>query len=761
MACVGSTFRAMQQASSKQMRSVFTAMATVFDGATAVLSQCDEAPLEWLVKITAEAVFIVSIGAALIWFTMAVGMSCTGRLEVAMALTCAACLSTTMAWNSKADLSIHHHAMLNALMFCGSVSCHCFVLLMHPDPLFQHRSIAMVAVLWRFLVPLFSPQFTHGIVCMLICTLSEAVATLCLCTKWGNISSYPRMQCALVVFSMSACFYLCGWRRLARRAYDMHQDLEVEKGAQQLLLSMVSDAVFWLATDGDTVLFSDKRLDNVMGKSMQGELLSHCIPECERERHRGILAGFTNEEPMTTTVRLLHTTLLRSAAPPATAELFIVDRRSSFTTRPNQTSGPGGKLGLAAARHTRGFLIGLRLGQAAGAASDIMPWQEPLPTADDPHVQSGDHSRLLETRAHAAPVDSQNDMCFSLDPDTQVLCEVEGSGPAWCAVRSLSAGSRLLCADRRTFVMHVHKISEMRSKMHADKNKWVTLMLQGCSPMRLPSAARIVVGDRGSSSFKSVSLMHALDKQPDEALLLAKVSDSERKFIKKRRGIQSIEHAEADFTNFEVCVQGSPRHSILVKTADLDRGAGSTRSNNFILLGVMRAVGFATSDDGSVSERSEKTDTLSVASCPAYSYQVQDGAQGIISKEPSCNSREPPFGHPFTTVQANRLYYSDCALSLLEDLVSTLNDNVSGCCAWHSNVQLISSLLPRLHKLHKCDEGWPKNRQASWQCPNCTAVIFSHQPDDFCWLCNEPCCGEEPGSVFERQCPSSDAGGEQ
>lgn len=92
----------------------------------------------------------------------------------------------------------------------------------------------------------------------------------------------------------------------------------------------------------------------------------------------------------------------------------------------------------------------------------------------------------------------------------------------------------------------------------------------------------------------------------------------------------------------------------------------------------------------------------------------------------------PPLGPPF---ELPNEYLEDCSLSCLDDLVGTWNFEVNGCCAWHSQLHRLSSLVERMKGWHACSEGWLPHASA-WQCGNCLALVSPDRAHDFCWVCN-------------------------
>lgn len=79
-------------------------------------------------------------------------------------------------------------------------------------------------------------------------------------------------------------------------------------------------------------------------------------------------------------------------------------------------------------------------------------------------------------------------------------------------------------------------------------------------------------------------------------------------------------------------------------------------------------------------------------------------------------------------------YLRHCAESVLEDLLSSLNFELYGCCRWHMSLRLLSKWIDDMHPWRSCTDLWPL-QSPSWQCTTCRALIFSDQ-DAACWVCS-------------------------
>ena len=85
---------------------------------------------------------------------------------------------------------------------------------------------------------------------------------------------------------------------------------------------------------------------------------------------------------------------------------------------------------------------------------------------------------------------------------------------------------------------------------------------------------------------------------------------------------------------------------------------------------------------------------------------------------------------------ASGQYLTECSLSILEDLLSSWNFHVKGCCAWHASLKHMEGMLRVMQTLRSCQDKWEPD--VSWQCLTCTALSGSNMPADACWLCCEP-----------------------
>merc|ERR1712087_374954 len=80
-------------------------------------------------------------------------------------------------------------------------------------------------------------------------------------------------------------------------------------------------------------------------------------------------------------------------------------------------------------------------------------------------------------------------------------------------------------------------------------------------------------------------------------------------------------------------------------------------------------------------------------------------------------------------------YLKHCVMSMIEDISSTLNFKVVGCCHWHANMSLLFRWLEDLQSSPCRSE--PEVLDA-WQCEACSAIISAREDCSQCWICCSP-----------------------
>lgn len=140
--------------------------------------------------------------------------------------------------------------------------------------------------------------------------------------------------------------------------------LKAEKQALEALLNMVCDASFWLASDGDTVARSEKRLDAIMGCEMLQQSFHTHVPSLEHDRLMNALhpkqSGLL-ESP----VILLPIAILQNETS-VNVDMYIVDRCQSFSSLSDDV----------------GYLVGLCLRQISEPQCHINPITETASSSD-------------------------------------------------------------------------------------------------------------------------------------------------------------------------------------------------------------------------------------------------------------------------------------------------------------------------------------------------------------------------------------------
>mmetsp|Transcript_122479 Transcript_122479/g.305859 ORF Transcript_122479/g.305859 Transcript_122479/m.305859 type:complete len:588 (-) Transcript_122479:30-1793(-) len=163
-------------------------------------------------------------------------------------------------------------------------------------------------------------------------------------SAWSNRPGY------LVLF-----FLVARSRHLRfKSVFDAQSSLVAEQEATQALVAMICDAVFWVAPNGDEILRSDSRLDELMGCSMLGRRLSDYMPSEEKTRFWSTTASSSSVRDRTLDpVSLLPSTLCGRQGALVKADIFIVDRR--------------GSLPVTCEAQQWGFLMGVRVSSSSTA----------------------------------------------------------------------------------------------------------------------------------------------------------------------------------------------------------------------------------------------------------------------------------------------------------------------------------------------------------------------------------------------------------
>jgi hypothetical protein len=201
----------------------------------------------------------------------------------------------------------------------------------------------------------------------------------------------------------------------------------------------------------------------------------------------------------------------------------------------------------------------------------------------------------------------------------------------------------------------------------------------------------------------------------------------------------SFEPATApEAKHFSVDAERMPVKSSAISRKDQDVSHTSFMSQTTrtfrVQSDVPRCVSFGAESSADPLETIETASSSSRAS--SRNYVARKGILRERSLHPTGQALGhcgPAVGHPF--IESGK-YLRDGSASLLEDLLSSWNFSVQGCCKWHANVHYLQSVLHDLRSLHKCSENWQPD--VVWQCRTCTALHGGSHPDDSCWLCYAP-----------------------
>lgn len=166
--------------------------------------------------------------------------------------------------------------------------------------------------------------------------------------------------------------------------------------------------------------------------------------------------------------------------------------------------------------------------------------------------------------------------------------------------------------------------------------------------------------------------------------------------------------------------------------APLDKGSvrDCEVQDLFFPLGQLRKIRFSCPEEGG-----PLSDTVSSSSTSGTTLRSRRHRPSSSMVTPTLV--KPPHEHPFTPTDS--AYFTQAVEFALFELAESVNLQVVSCCAGHAYLDFVSAQLDSLKSRHSCRDTWPENR-ASWQCDNCTALIFPTQSEEACWLCDHPRC---------------------
>jgi len=277
-------------------------------------------------------------------------------------------------------------ATLYAVFCCGSV----WVLYGVKDPVFRNTSLGMIFMATRAAVLMIGFRMVPALIIMCVIGLNDVALNWFIFSKFEqSFEGLYRLPGRILLVSLLylvACYNQQGrWRMLydtqvsltAEKAAmesllqrlqeekdasqiileklnvekeasnSLLEQLEVEKSALEALLGMICDASFWLSSNGDTVVRSDKRFDAIVGRNMLNQCLSGCVHDRERDRLMKTIQVAYSNFTSPGNVRLLTTSIKHRDGTDVEADMYIVDRRQHYSEE----------------SHIPAYLIGLRLGQ--------------------------------------------------------------------------------------------------------------------------------------------------------------------------------------------------------------------------------------------------------------------------------------------------------------------------------------------------------------------------------------------------------------
>mmetsp|Transcript_33608 Transcript_33608/g.85110 ORF Transcript_33608/g.85110 Transcript_33608/m.85110 type:complete len:643 (+) Transcript_33608:56-1984(+) len=182
------------------------------------------------------------------------------------------------------------------------------------------------------------------------------------------------------------------------QACKVEGQLACEKEAAEALISRLCDSGgIWLAHDGDTVVSSDARFDEITGIPMAGTRLSQHLASVDDARKLEHALKMRPLQCLAEPVVLISVMLERSQMPPTKVDLFIADRRRSVSL--------ANEAGLDSSQP--GYLLGLRLAD---------------PFAVEPLPQQAHHG--LELIQKVVPLRSASSADFNVDVEAS-YCNIE------------------------------------------------------------------------------------------------------------------------------------------------------------------------------------------------------------------------------------------------------------------------------------------------------------------------------------------------
>ena len=101
------------------------------------------------------------------------------------------------------------------------------------DPVYRHRTMGMVAIVWRTLVPFFGLRLKPCAFCLVVGTINEVCAVNYVLTRYGDASDWVRIIIMVHLNSIAGfgwCYAVQTWRATL---YKTLRQMEIEKEACQ------------------------------------------------------------------------------------------------------------------------------------------------------------------------------------------------------------------------------------------------------------------------------------------------------------------------------------------------------------------------------------------------------------------------------------------------------------------------------------------------------------------------------------------------
>merc|ERR1719379_78200 len=102
------------------------------------------------------------------------------------------CLTVVLSQHTRWTISRPRTCQIGWMfIFCVECGVGFWGVWFHNSPIYRNRSMAMIAVGWRFLLPSFCLQFKPCLLCLAINTTHECYATYALANKYNETSELP------------------------------------------------------------------------------------------------------------------------------------------------------------------------------------------------------------------------------------------------------------------------------------------------------------------------------------------------------------------------------------------------------------------------------------------------------------------------------------------------------------------------------------------------------------------------------------------